>query len=635
MDRWLGDRLERGERRNAHRHRPVRLRVEQRELGVAWRRLGRRRRSLEPGLDRGCRPVAVDLEQQPRVAALDHDRLVGDVVERRRIESVEHPADRRPLVRRPPRVDRAGDDQAVDRPRHRDVVEAPSLGLVRRLLGLPQRVVVECALPGARQRMTNLEAEASVGQADDLFSASCRAVAAGVRDDHDRELEALGGMHRQQPDGVGAFVLGKRLGLVHAGCALVGDEADEALDVPAAEILERAREPAELADVRVAAATVPLREHREVVVVLRDDLLEQALEPGRLRADGQPVVALPKRAEELLVALDELRRKRALEPREERAAARRTAQKDERVVRDADERRREHRHERLVVVTVMEQAQVRDEIGDLLLPEIAAPRRAIRGQSGSSQLLLEHVGIRPRREQEDDVPGRRLAAVAELAHALRGCPGLAAAPRRVRSLVALLVRDEQLDGRARRRVGEASRGLEPLEVVPELRREQLVDDSEQLRPRAVVERQGQDVGRAGAAFLEDVDVGVAEAVDGLELVTDEEQLVRVEQIDQLALQPVRVLELVDHDRAEAQPLALGDLGDREKIARPELEILEIERRLTILRLLVGGAEPGQELLQQVAVGRREDVEGRLLERAAGRLVRGEPLLPAAAHGDGG
>ena len=119
-----------------------------------------------------------------------------------------------------------------------------------------------------------------------------------------------------------------------------------------------------------------------------------------------------------------------------------------------------------------------------------------------------------------------------------------------------------------------------------------------------MKRQRQDVGRPRAALLEDVDVRVAEAVDRLELVADEEQLVRVEQVDQLALQAVRVLELVDHHRAEAQPLALGDLRDREQVARTELEILEVECRLAVLRLLVGVAECGQKLLEQVAIGPR-------------------------------
>ena len=246
--------------------------------------------------------------------------------------------------------------------------------------------------------MAHLEAEAPVGQADDLLSAAGRAVAARVGDYDDRELETLRRVHRQQPDRIRALVLCQRLRLVHSGRALVGDEANEPFDVTAAQVLEGAREPPELADVRVAAAAVPLREHREVVVVLGHDRLEQALEPGRLRPCRQPVVALPERTEQLLVALGQLGGHRALEPREERTTAGRAPKEDERVVRHADERRREHGHERLVVVAVVEQTQVRHEIVDLLLPEVAATGRAIRGQAYGPQLLLEDVGVRPGRK---------------------------------------------------------------------------------------------------------------------------------------------------------------------------------------------------------------------------------------------
>ena len=48
------------------------------------------------------------------------------------------------------------------------------------------------------------------------------------------------------------------------------------------------------------------------------------------------------------------------------------ADEDERVVRDADERRREHGQQRLVVVAVLQQPQVREQVDDLLLAEVAA-----------------------------------------------------------------------------------------------------------------------------------------------------------------------------------------------------------------------------------------------------------------------
>ena len=57
--------------------------------------------------------------------------------------------------------------------------------------------------------------------------------------------------------------------------------------------------------------------------------------------------------------------------------------------------------------------------------------------------------------------------------------------------------------------------------------EEVVHDRQHLRPRAVVQRQRERVRRGVAALAEDADVGVAEAVDRLELVPDEEDLALV------------------------------------------------------------------------------------------------------------
>ena len=99
-------------------------------------------------------------------------------------------------------------------------------------------------------------------------------------------------------------------------------EADEALDVGAAQLLVEPGEPRELAQVRVAAAPVPLGEHGEVVVVLDDDLLAQPLEPDRARERGQPVVALPERLQQPRVALGRALGQPLLEPGEERPLGR-------------------------------------------------------------------------------------------------------------------------------------------------------------------------------------------------------------------------------------------------------------------------------------------------------------------------
>jgi len=61
--------------------------------------------------------------------------------------------------------------------------------------------------------------------------------------------------------------------------------------------------------------------------------------------------------------------------------------------------------------------------------------------------------------------------------------------------------------------------------------------------------------------------------------------------------------IVDHDRTEAQLLSLADrLVVTQKIARAQLQVLEVERRLAVLSLLICGREADEQLLQQIAVG---------------------------------
>src|SRR5262249_9612303 len=151
-------------------------------------------------------------------------------------ETVQHPADRGPRLAGAIGVDRARDDELVDRPRHRHVVQAPALRLVRGLLGLPHLVVVECAAPLSGQWVADLEAEAAVGQADDLLPTRSGPIAPGVRDDDDAKLEPLRSVDREQADGVRALLLGEALALPGPGRLLVEHEGDEALDIAAAQL---------------------------------------------------------------------------------------------------------------------------------------------------------------------------------------------------------------------------------------------------------------------------------------------------------------------------------------------------------------------------------------------------------------
>src|SRR5207237_3742967 len=114
------------------------------------------------------------------------------------------------------------------------------------------------------------EAETAVGEGEDLVGGRRAAVATRVGDHDHLELEPLRRVDRQQAYRVCALLLRDRLELSRSDRFLLANEADEALDVRAAELLVRAREPHQLAEVRVAAASVPLRENGEVVVVIGD-----------------------------------------------------------------------------------------------------------------------------------------------------------------------------------------------------------------------------------------------------------------------------------------------------------------------------------------------------------------------------
>ena len=276
-------------------------------------------------------------------------------------------------------------------------------------------------------------------------------LAARVRDDDHLELEALGGVDREQPHGIGALLLRDGVALGRTGSILLGDEPDEPLDVRAAELLVRPRQPRELAQVRVPALPVAPRENSQVVVVLDEDALAEQLQREPRRALDQTLVPLQERADEAPVLLGEVGRQRALDPLEDRAPLGSGANQDERVVRDADERRGEHGEQRLVVVAVLQQPQVREQVDDLLLPEVAATRHPDRRQIEGPELLLEPLRVRSGREQQDDLARRRGSRVDELAHAAGNVPRLGAAPVDARVGVRRLVRDEQLERRPEHR----------------------------------------------------------------------------------------------------------------------------------------------------------------------------------------
>src|SRR5207248_3899532 len=128
------------------------------------------------------------------------------------------------------------------------------------LAGSPHVLVAEDGPPRARRRVDDAKAEAPVREREDLLRRGRAAVAAGVGDDHDLELEPFRSVDRQEPDRVGSFLLRDRLELTRPQRLLLADETHEALDVRAAQLLVGTGEPRELAQVGVAARAVPARE---------------------------------------------------------------------------------------------------------------------------------------------------------------------------------------------------------------------------------------------------------------------------------------------------------------------------------------------------------------------------------------
>ncbi len=224
--------------------------------------------------------------------------------------------------------------------------------------------------------------------------------------------------------------------------------------------------------------------------MLGEDLLAQTLEPPPRRRSDEPLVALEERAQQLLLALGDAVRQAALQRGEERSPGSGSAKQHKAVVRHPDERRREHGRQSDVVVAVVEEAQVREQIGDLLLAEVPAPGRPKRGQPHPAQLLLVTLGVGSGREEDDDLAGQRVARVHELAHPRRDRPRLPLAPVLAGVAVARLVSDEELDRVAEHRVRELGGSRERLELLSEGSGEQVVHRREHLWPRAVVAPRG-------------------------------------------------------------------------------------------------------------------------------------------------
>src|SRR5439155_16312224 len=137
-------------------------------------------------------------------------------------------------------------------------------------------------------------------------------------------------------------------------------------------------------------------------------------------------------------------RQRMLDPGEERPPRRSPPDQREAVVRDSDERRRENGKQRRIVVSVVQQTQIREQIDDLLLPEIALPVRAVRREPGLAELTLVPLGVGAGGEEQHDLARGGGARVDELTNPPSDRARLATSPVRAGLVVARLVGDQEL-----------------------------------------------------------------------------------------------------------------------------------------------------------------------------------------------
>ena len=171
-----------------------------------------------------------------------------------------------------------------------------------------------------------------------------------------------------------------------------------------------------------------------------------------------------------------------------------------------------------------------------------------------------------------------------------------------------LVGDHELHRVTEHRIRELGRRGKWLVLVAESTSEKEVDCREHLRARAVVGAKRQQVRGLCTPFAEDLDVGVTEPVDRLELVADGEDLGQLgmrDQVDDLALKAVRVLEPSTMTSRKRSSTLSRTCRRRAARPRSELEVLEVDGRFTALRSRVLGREAFEQLLEQIAVVRRQ------------------------------
>ncbi len=228
--------------------------------------------------------------------------------------------------------------------------------------------------------------------------------------------------------------------------------------------------------------------------------------------------------------------------------------------------------QRDVVLRVREDAQVREDVADLLALVEADAADDLVGQADPDEDLLEHTGLGVGPVEDRDVAGLGVAGVGEPVDLVGDELGL----------VVLGVRDVAGDDGSAAGLGPQVLGAAVLVALDD----GVGGGEDRLRGAVVLFQQDRRRVLVVLLELEDVaDRRAAEGVDRLVGVTHHAQLgrgqVRVAGADQLAhqrvLRVVGVLVLVDQDVAEAAPVVLGDVREGlEEVDGGHDDVVEVE-----------------------------------------------------------
>ena len=174
---------------------------------------------------------------------------------------------------------------------------------------------------------------------------------------------------------------------------------------------------------------------------------------------------------------------------------------------------------------------------------------------------------------------------------------------------------------------------------PNSAREEVVDDREHLGPRAVVARQRQQRRRLARAARgrRARRRGGSRRSTGTRRRRRTRSVSRARSSRSISSHWSRFVSwnsstMIERKRSCSRSRSASSLA--EQVARAELQVLEVERRLAVLGRRVRVREAEQELLQQLAVAQRELVERRLLDRLARLLVASPPARRGRAARSG-